>query len=185
MSKKVLVLLADGFEETEVVVPFDILTRGGVAVSLVALENPAVKGAHGLRLTADGILPESDVGSFDGIFIPGGSVGVENLRASKAVLETVRKFHAAKKWVSAICAGPLVLADAGILSDKNVTSYPSVGTYLAPHCKAYAESRVVLDGKLVTSRGPGSAEEFGLAFLKALAGEAAAESVKAAMLART
>lgn len=184
MSKKILVLLADGFEETEVVVPFDILSRGGVKVSLVSLENPTVKGAHGLSLIADATLSEIEASDFDGVFIPGGSVGVENLRASKLVIETLRKLFSAKKWIASICAGPLVLADAGLLKEKNVTSYPSVGTYLAPHCKAYAENRVVIDGKLVTSRGPGSAEEFGIEFLKAIVGEKEALSVKTAMLAR-
>ena len=185
MQNRILFLLADGFEESEMVLPFDILTRGGVKVSLASIhEDPFVEGAHGLTIKADALLSEVDLKLFSGVFLPGGGRGVENLRALEAVLETVRSFVSADKWVTAICAAPIVLALAGILHDKRVTSYPSTEADIRPYCKAYSNDRVVVDGKLVTSRGPGSAEEFGFALLSLLEGEEKMTAVKAGMVAR-
>lgn len=185
MKNRILFLLADGFEETECVVPFDILARGGCEVTLAGIHGDVfVEGAHGLTVKADVLLSEAEPSDFDGVFLPGGGRGVENLGASEAVLDMVRNFYGAEKWVFSICAGPLVLARAGILRDKRVTSYPSTKADLLPHCASYSESRVVVDGKLVTGRGPGSAEEFGFALLELLEGKEKAEEVRAGMLSR-
>lgn len=184
MSKRFLFLLADGFEETEVAVPFDILMRGGIEVTLASIAEICVQGAHGLSVKAQSLLSEEDLASYSGVFVPGGSRGVENLRQSSEVLETVRSFHRDGKWVAAICAGPLVLADAGVLSDKRATSYPTTEGELSPFCKSYADDRVVVDGNVVTSRGPGSAEEFGFRLLTLLAGESVAENVRKGMISR-
>ena len=185
MQNHFLFLLADGFEETEMVVPFDILLRGGVKVSLASIRKELyVKGAHGLLVKADVLLSDVDISLFSGVFLPGGGLGVENLRASEAVLDAVRSFASADKWVTAICAAPTVLASAGILHDRRVTSYPSTETDVLPHCGSYSQERVVVDGKLLTSRAPGTAEEFGFALLELLEGKEKAESVRSAMVAR-
>lgn len=185
MKNRILFVLADGFEETECVVPFDILSRGGVQVTFASIHGDVlVEGAHGLALKADILLSEAELSEFDGVFLPGGSRGVENLGASGRVLELVRDFYGAGKWVLSICAGPLVLARAGILGDRRVTSYPSTEADLRPHCKIYSGDRVVIDGRLLTSRGPGTAEEFGFAVLEALEGKEKSERVCEGMLAR-
>ena len=185
MSNHILFLLADGFDETECVAPYDILIRGGVKVSLASIhEDPYVEGAHGLTVKADALLSEIDPSLYSGIFLPGGGRGVENLRASEAVLEIVRTFTDAGKWVTAICAAPTVLAAAGILHDKRVTSYPSTESDILPYCKSYSQDRVVVDGKLVTSRGPGSAEEFGFCLLSLLEGKEKSDDVRQGMVAR-
>ena len=185
MQNHFLFLLADGFEETEMVVPFDILLRGGVKVSLASVRKELnVKGAHGLQVKADVLLSDVDISLFSGVFLPGGGLGVENLRASEAVLDAVRSFSSADKCVTAICAAATVFALAGILHDRRVTSYPSTETDVLPHCGSYSQERVVVDGKLLTSRAPGTAEEFGFALLELLEGKEKAESVRSAMVAR-
>ncbi len=185
MKNRILFVLANGFEETECVVPFDILSRGGVQVTFASVhDDVSVEGAHGLTLAADILLSQAELSEFDGVFLPGGSRGVENLMVSERVLELVRNFYGAGKWVLSICAGPLVLARAGILGDKSVTSYPSTKADLLSCCGSYREDRVVVHGKLVTSRGPGTAEEFGLAVLEALEGKEETERVREGMLAR-
>lgn len=185
MKNRILFVLANGFEETECVVPFDILSRGGVQVTFASVhDDVSVEGAHGLTLVADILLSQAELSEFDGMFLPGGSRGVENLMASERVLELVRNFYGAGKWVLSICAGPLVLARAGILGDKSVTSYPLTKADLLSCCGIYREDRVVVHGKLVTSRGPGTAEEFGFAVLESLEGKEEAERVREGMLAR-
>ena len=185
MSNHILFLLADGFEETECVAPYDILIRGGVKVSLASIHtDPFVEGAHGLTIRADALLSELDPSLYSGIFLPGGGRGVENLRNSQAVQEPVRSFMGAGKWVTAICAAPIVFAAAGVLHDKRVTSYPSTESDIRSYCKSYSQDRVVVDGKLVTSRGPGSAEEFGLQLLALLEGKDKSADVRQGMVAR-
>jgi DJ-1 family protein len=185
MKNRILFLLADGFEEMEAVIPFDILSRGGISATLASIHEDAfVEGAHGLSVRADALLSELSPSDFDGVFIPGGSRGVENLKSSEPVLEIVRDFAAAGKWVFSICAGPMVLARAGILHDRRITSYPSTEKDLILHCKAYSADRVVVDNRVVTSRGPGSAEEFGFAVLELLTDRRTVQEVRTGMLAR-
>lgn len=183
--KKILFLVAEGFEEVELVAPFDLLQRGGVKVALAAVgDDVEVKGSHGLRIRTDFFLQGAHLGDFDGVFVPGGGLGVKNLCASVAAAECVKAFAAAGKWIAAICAGPKVLALAGLTHDKAITSYPSVEAELKPLCRRYVQDRVCLDGKLLTSRGAGTAEEFALAFLAALEGEDAARAIRQKIVAR-
>ena len=182
---KVLFLMADGFEEIEFATTFDILIRGGVKVTLSGIYNDAkVAGAHGLSIRADAALSELYLGIYEGVFLPGGGAGVENLCGSEEVIRCVQKFHEEDKWVAAICAAPKVLAQSKIISNYTITSYPSVREEVEPFCKKYSEERVVVDRKIITSRGPGTAEEFALAFLEQLVGAEIAESVRIGMLAR-
>ncbi|MCK9182413.1 MAG: DJ-1/PfpI family protein [Fibrobacteraceae bacterium] len=185
MMKKVLFLMAEGFEDIELSAPFDILIRGGVKVTLASIhEDSFVESSHGMSVRADALLSEVRADDFCGLFLPGGGRGVENLRASEDVLDLVRTMYEQNKWVTAICAGPTVLAAAGILHDKRVTSYPSEAETILPYCKSYSEDRVVVDGKVVTSRAAGTAEEFALKFLSLLEGDAKAAEVRKTILAR-
>ncbi len=180
-TPSVAVLLADGAEPLEVIAPVDAWRRGGVSVTLAALDNSrTVELAHGMRLDADALLAEVDLAQFDALFIPGGSVGVENLLASTAALDAVRTFAKAGKHVFAICAGPMVLNAAGILEGRRVTCYP--GCQEGFPAKAYQGGGVVQDANLITAAGPAFALELGLTSLAALTSEETARQVAADML---
>ncbi len=155
----VLVILADGFEEIEAFAPVDLLRRAQVEVTTASLnEDGQAKGRSNITTLAD--VPLSSVGdrTFDLLFLPGGP-GVKNLRADPRVREIVLRHHAAQRWIAAICAAPTVLNDAGLLAGKRYTAHFSVANELA---RILADERIVTDGKLTTSRGAGTAVEFGL-----------------------
>ena len=181
--KRVLVLMADGFEETELTVPVDLLRRGGApAVLCSAGGTLEVEGAHGMLFLADTTLEEVSADEFDALFLPGGGPGTARLEADERVLALVRKFAAEGRLVSAICAAPRVLKRAGILDGRKVTSYPSEQAKLDDGSLTYLQDRVVADGNLITSRGTGTAAEFGFALLEALEGKEAAEKVRVSAL---
>ena len=183
--KTILFLVADGFEETELTAPFDLLQRGGVGVTLASISGDlSVRGSHGLQIETDILLKDAQTEEFDGVFLPGGGRGVKNLCASPEVATCALAFAAADKWVAAICAAPKVLALAGLAKDKRVTSYPSVADEIRPLCREYVEERVCIDGKFITSRGAGTSEEFALAFLQALTDPEVAAVIRNKILAR-
>ncbi len=160
----VLVPLADGFEEIEAFAPIDLLRRAGVEVTTAALgDGIHVTGRSGITAHADTPLTAVAGRAFDLIFLPGGA-GVKHLRADARVLEMVRTQHAAGRWLAAICAAPTVLHDAGLLADRRYTAHFSVAGELPA---ILATERIVTDGKITTSRGAGTAMEFGL-YLAAL-----------------
>jgi 4-methyl-5(b-hydroxyethyl)-thiazole monophosphate biosynthesis len=172
---KALILLADGVEEIEAVVPMDILHRAGWSVTAAGLHEGAVTAAHGTRLGTDRTLAGAGIEDYDALIIPGGGGGVNHLRNDPAVRELVRAFDRAKKTIAAICAGPLVLHDAGILKGHETTCYPSVA-------KAMTDSRhrdrpVVVSGHIVTSRAAGTAMAFALALVALKNGPAKARAV--------
>lgn len=171
----VLAILPEGFEELEAVAPIDVLRRAGCAVTVAAL-GPGihVTGRNGITLHADTPLDSlpADAAPFDCLFLPGGP-GVQHLRASPAVRALVARHHDAGKLLAAICAAPTVLHDAGLLDGRRYTAHPSVASELTA---ILADERVVRDGNLLTSRGAGTALDFGLALVAALvAPEKAAE----------
>jgi 4-methyl-5(b-hydroxyethyl)-thiazole monophosphate biosynthesis len=161
----VLVLLADGFEEIEAFTPVDLLRRAGVEVTLASLaEQPHVAGRCGITMHADAALSKIGGRLFDMLFLPGGP-GVKNLRADPRVDAIVRSHAAAGKWVAAICAAPTVLNAAGLLEGRRYTAHFSVAGELP---NILADQRVVVDGKILTSRGAGTALDFGLLLVEKL-----------------
>lgn len=180
-TPSLIVLLADGAEPVEVIAPVDAWRRGGVDVTLAALGNRTVELAQGLRLEADALLAETDPMEFDAVFVPGGSVGVDNLLASNQVLDTLRTFDEAGKHVFSICAGPMVLNAAGILEGRHVTCYP--GCEKDFPAGSYQGGGVVQDGNLITAAGPAFALELGLTSLSALTTPENAQQVRSGMLA--
>ena len=163
----VLAILPEGFEELEAVAPVDLLRRAGCTVTLAALgTSRRVTGRNALVLEADVLLSELPAGApvHDCLLLPGGP-GVQHLRASPAVRALVAGHHSAGAWLAAICAAPAVLHDAGLLAGRRYTAHPSVAGELTA---ILAEERVVLDGRLLTSRGAGTAIDFGLALVSAL-----------------
>jgi len=180
MKKRVLCLLATGFEEIETVAPIDLLRRAESEVVIAALGGEKlVTGRSGISIEADAILAEVADQEFDALLIPGGP-GVKALRTDGRPAQLAKQFTAQNKLVAAICAAPTVLADAGLLANRRFTAHFSVHNELPG---ALADARVVKDGNLITSRGAGTAVEFGIALVAELHGqEKSAEVTKAIML---
>lgn len=162
----VLVPLAEGFEEIEAVTPIDLLRRAGAAVTLAALAGDlAVTGRCGLTLRADTTLAAAaQAAAPDCLLLPGGP-GVKHLRADPRVRALVREQDHARRWLAAICAAPTVLLDAGVLPARRHTAHFSVATELPG---LTAAERVVVDGHVITSRGAGTALDFGLEVVRRL-----------------
>ena len=175
---RVLVPLAEGFEEIEAVIIIDVLRRASIEVVTASLAESPVMGSHGIVLSADARLDAVASESFDAVVLPGGMPGSAVLKADERVLSIVRRAASEKKLVAAICAGPIALEAAGVLAGKRATSYPGKELPSA----SYVEERVVVDGELDTSRGPGTAIEFALTLVERLKGSEAAQKLRSTML---
>ena len=178
MSKLVLCLLADGFEETEVVTPVNLMRRAGIEVVMASLHGGVVEGKGGIRIEPDAEFDEVEPETFDVLYLPGGPAVMDLLQDGRAA-KLAAEFHAAGKVVAAICAAPLILQQAGLLENRRFTAHFSVHGELP----GVVDERVVEDGRILTSRGPGTAVDFGLALVHNLAGEAVAREVAAAIMA--
>jgi protein deglycase len=178
--KTALVLFAEGSEELEAVTIVNILRRGGVSVSLAGLTSGALRGSRGITLQPDTTLEAALNKEFDMIVLPGGQPGTNNLKADARVLQLVKKMHAQEKYVTAICAAPSVLATAGLLDGKRATSFPAALNNF-PNVNLQAAA-VVEDGKLITSRGPGTAMDFALTLLERLVGAAKRVEIEAGLV---
>ncbi len=183
MKKKVLVILADGFEEIEAVAPIDILRRAELDVVVAGLNGKIVTGSHGLRVEADTTLA-AYLDSPDAVVLPGGLPGAKNLDESESVKSLLTKMNQEKKLVGAICASPaFALTHSGILNGRKATCYPGFERQFS-NTTTFLENRVVVDGNITTSRGPGSAIEFALSLVEQLAGKDKARLLKQALLAQ-
>ena len=176
----VLAIYGSGFEEIEFVTPVDILRRAEVRVTTAAVGgDPAPIGRSGLSVRSDIRLEELSDYTFDAVFLPGGP-GVAALRQDSQVRSLVQLFMARQAWVFAICAAPLILKDAGLLSNRRYTAHTSATTELP---EAIRDASVVIDGKLITSRGAGTALPFALAITAALTSPERAASIAQAICA--
>lgn len=176
----VAVLLADGFEEIEAITSIDVLRRAGLNTKTLALRDAKVTGANNVAIEADSLLSDEMSSQFDMIVLPGGLPGAEHLRDDARVIEMVSKHYKAGKHVAAICAAPIVLGKAGILEGKMATCYPSFEKQLIG--ANVSEERVVVDGKIITSRGPGTSLEFALTLVKELKGQTTRDELAAGMI---
>ncbi|HEY3756452.1 MAG TPA: DJ-1 family glyoxalase III [Opitutaceae bacterium] len=159
MPPTVLAILAEGFEEIELVTPVDLLRRAGALVTLATLgSDRSVRGRSGLVLHADATLETAAKATYDCLFLPGGP-GVRALRADGRPARLARAQAARGGWIAAICAAPVVLKDAGLLEGKQFTAHFSVASELP---EAAGDQRIVADGRLLTGRGAGTALDFGL-----------------------
>ncbi|MDR3000168.1 MAG: DJ-1/PfpI family protein [Fibromonadaceae bacterium] len=177
-----LFLLADGFEELEFVAPYDILYRGGVKIQTASIsDKKIVVGAHNLTVLADSLLSQIEGLPFDLLVLPGGGTGTENLLQSDSVKDLLLKSYEANKQIAAICAAPKVLVNAGILRNHSATSYPLVRADIEPHCKRYLDVPVVVSGNIITSKGAGTAAEFGFCLLSLMVDHDVSVNVKTQM----
>lgn len=182
MYKKVIVPLAEGFEEIEALSIVDILRRANVDVTMAALESLHVKGAHGVVVVADALLTEVDTTSFDMIVLPGGLPGATNLAVDINVQTLLRSFDAEKKAIAAICAAPYALYKAGVLK-KRYTCYPGFQGNIVQ--EGYTDdATVVIDENITTSKGPSTAMAFALSLVEQLCSKAVAEGLAHDLLLR-
>jgi protein deglycase len=180
MNKRVLCLLAPGFEEIETVTPIDLLRRAGAEVIVASVNGElSITGRSQITLRADAALADVADQDFDLLVVPGGP-GVKAMRADGRPAKLAEAFHRSGKMVAAICAGPAVLKDARLLENKRFTAHFSVFGELAG---ALAEERVVRDGAILTSRGAGTALDFGLVLVQALFGQEKSDEIARAIMA--
>lgn len=178
--KKIVVMLAEGFEEIEALTVVDVLRRANVECDLVSISGKEVLGAHDILVTADKVMDEAELNSYDGVVLPGGMPGAANLKNNIRVVELIKEFSAVGKIVAAICAAPIVLEKAGIIGGKKITSYPSFDIHLG-NC-IYSEDVVVRDNNIITSRGPATTLPFSFEILEALGLEEEAKELKESMM---
>ena len=174
IEKKVLLILADGFEEIEAISALDILRRAGCQVTLAGLKNMRVESARNLMVQSEILLADVQ-GDFDALVLPGGGIGAQNLAASAQVKEWILRLFNEGKIVAAICAAPaLVLAPTGILNGLRATGYPGIES---PNVSLLSLP-VSVDKNVITGRGPGSAIAFALAIVEQLCGLAQRQKIE-------
>lgn len=179
--KKLLVLLAEGFEEVEALTIVDVLRRANVGCDMCSLDKEYVKGTHNIEIKADVNIKKIKATDYNGVALPGGLPGAYNLRDSEDVANLVKEFNENNKIVAAICAAPEALESFGLLENKRCTSYP--GFVQNKEKVNYIEDKVVVeDGNIITSRGPATAIEFALTILKKLGYEKEYEDIREGML---
>lgn len=166
MERKIImvyIFLADGFEETEMIAPWDILLRGGLDVKTVGVTGEYVTGTHGMVVKSDISLNEVDEEKGEMFILPGGMPGTSNLDECEKVREIILNAHAKGKYVGAICAAPMVLGKLGVLNGKKATCFPGFEEYLEG--AELVRTHAVHDGNVITAIGAGGAMEFGFALL--------------------
>lgn len=172
----VYILLGTGFEEMEALAPLDLLRRAGIDVLTVGINGKTVYGGHRIGIAADITLEEMDLTALDMILVPGGLGGVASVRASRAAMDAIAFAWENDKFVSAICAGPTVLADLHITDGKKATCYPGFENQMGS-AQIVPNVPCVRDGKVITGTSAGCAVSFSLALIEALKGEEQANAV--------
>jgi 4-methyl-5(b-hydroxyethyl)-thiazole monophosphate biosynthesis len=180
---RVVVILADGFEEVEAMAIVDVLRRADIDTVTAGLHEGTVVSARKVKVIPDTVIDKVRSDDFDMIVLPGGQPGSDNLNADNRVKELLKGFSQKGKLTGAICAAPFVLANAGVLQGKHATSFPSYKDRLGD--VIYEEKTVVEDGNILTSRGPGTALSFGLAIVARLLSKEKAQKIREAMLVET
>ena len=171
--KKILVFLADGFEECEGLITVDILRRAGFAVTTASImEGRKITSSHGVELFADAMAGEIDPAAYDCVVLPGGIPGTPNLAACPIVRKTCSAFAAEGKLVAAICAAPSILGGLGLLQGKKATVFPGMENTLTGAVPTAGET--VRDGSVITSRSMGTAIPFALEIVAYFEGRSAA-----------
>lgn len=179
---RVLVPLAPGCEELEAVTIIDLLRRAGIEVVSAGLDAGPVKASRGVVLLADTTLDEALKHDYDMVVLPGGGPGADRLDHDPRIESLLKKMAASGKYTAAICAAPKVLGRLGLLAGKRATSYPGFVDKMRLPDVTYLSDAVVQDGKVITSRGPGTAMDFALHLVAVLAGSAKRDEVEAGLV---
>ncbi|MDH5327231.1 MAG: DJ-1/PfpI family protein [Gammaproteobacteria bacterium] len=179
--KKVLVPLAQGCEELEAITIVDLLRRAGIEVTTAGLDNTTIKASRGSVLVADTTLDQALEQDYDMIALPGGLPGADHLRDDARVIELLQYMAQQDKYIAAICAAPKVLAKAGLLSGKCATAFPGTLEKLGLNDIQIQSAPWVQDGKMITSRGPGTAMDFALRLIEELEGKQCRDNVESTL----
>lgn len=179
---KVLMPIAEGFEELEAVTIVDVLRRADIEVTIAGLKAGPVTGSRGTRLIPDAALDQVDEATFDMIVLPGGMPGVKHLQEDPRIKKLLESFTSSGRYTSAICAAPSILASYGLLDGREATSNPKFKDQVAIPGVTYQEKSVVRDGKVITSRGPGTSIDFALELVGELAGSDKRMAVEAGLV---
>ena len=184
--KKILVILANGCEELEAVTVIDLLRRADLEVTTASLDSGAevnpIKASRGVVLLADISLDEALKNHYDMVVLPGGLPGADYLDNDSRVRSLIQKMDSDKKFIAAICAAPKVLANAHLLENKQATSYPGVLDTMSLEKTHLLTDNVVIDGNIITSRGPATAMEFALSLIEQLVNKNKRDEVAKALL---
>ncbi len=173
--------LANGFEEIEAVTIVDILRRGGVSIQTVSLDNHLeVTGSHEITVIADLSFEEADYDSCEMMIFPGGMPGTTNLLKHRELMETMVRHGVSGKPVAAICAAPMLFGQTGLVAGKRATIYPGMEDELIG--ATVSTEKVVIDGNIITSKGPGTAMDFALALVGILKGQETQEKLKGGLI---
>ncbi len=172
----VYLLLAEGFEELEAIAPLDVLRRAGVAVKTVGITGRTVTGSHGIPITCD-LTAEEVCDTPEAVILPGGKAGTDKLAASSFVRKLLCAVSRQSGLLAAICAAPSVLGQQGYLKGKRACCYPGFETQLTGAQVVY--DPVAVDGNVITSRGAGTALQFGLALAEYLTSTEKANEIAA------
>lgn len=174
---EILVLLADGCEEVEALTVVDLLRRANISVCMASVSNSKkIIGSHGIEFYADELFQNVILKDFSGVFLPGGLPGTHTLRHNSDVIQVIRDLYKKGLLVSAICAAPVVLEKAGILTGKSVTCYPGFETMITEG--TVISKKVVVDGNIITGQSVGTAFEFGVQLIVYLKGEQAGQEIR-------
>lgn len=179
---RVLVPLAQGCEELEAITIIDLLRRAEIEVCTAGLEEGPVTASQQTTIVPDTTLDEALGMDFDMVVLPGGLPGATNLDQDDRLRALLQKMAGEGKYLGAICAAPIVLGSAGVLSGKRATSYPGFLDKMDLPDVTYTGKAVERDGKIITSRGPGTAMDFALAIIEMLEGRQKRDTVEAALL---
>jgi protease I len=173
-GKTIAIIATDGFEQSELMKPKDILEQAGATVKVLSVEKTPkeIKGWDetdwGNSVKVDGLVVDATPASFDALVLPGGVMNPDKLRQDKNVVGFVEKFVKSGKPVAAICHGPWTLIEAGIVSGRTLTSWPSLQTDLRNAGAKWVDKEVAIDGNLITSRKPDDLEAFSKAIIEAV-----------------
>ncbi|MEE8380054.1 MAG: DJ-1 family glyoxalase III [Gammaproteobacteria bacterium] len=167
---RVLVPLAQGCEELEAVTIIDLLRRAGIEVITAGLDDQPVKASRNVTLIPDTTLDKVLSQEFDMIVLPGGLPGADYLDQDQRIQKLLKQMATENKFTAAICAAPKVLATAGLLDGKHATSFPGILEKLQLNNTILETNAVIQDGKVITSRGPGTAIDFTLVLIENLSG---------------
>ncbi|MEG1545188.1 MAG: DJ-1/PfpI family protein [Tannerellaceae bacterium] len=179
--KEAFLFLATGFEEIEALGTTDILRRGGIRVNIVSITGErVVMGTHNISAIADCLFEEADFSQADALILPGGIPGSNHLNDHTPLKELILQKYREDKILAAICAGPMVLGGLGLLKGRKATCFPNFEPTMIGATPV--DCGVVVDGNIITAKGPGYVFKFGLSILQALKGEMIVEEVAGAML---
>ena len=173
----VAILLGTGFEESEAVVPADLLRRAGVEVRLVGLDSLQVVSSHNITITADMTLDQLDRDEVELLMLPGGLGGVDAIRANQRALALIQYCYDQGRWLTAICAAPTLLANMGLLDRRKAVCFPGMEDLMGS-AVVQKGCPVVVDGHIVTGEAPGASFYFGLKLVEVLKGAEVAQQIK-------